>query len=508
MSDPDIQFDPEEVEQIAQTRSPEELAAEEILQYMPDDFVEAYRSKTAARWDSDLYDWDGWPVADYEMDDDDPGRWSEQSYYSSFETDNGVLFELFMGANSDGDHDVMYSSVAGSVEWKRLKHDFGVAKYYDAMAEYYRWVAAHGEDPLRYLHNIETTRKTNHKWLVGVKKVCSVGKFVAARKILDNPPSPPTIKRLSQLPKKVKDYMNLDARGYTQDPWDQIEPYLTVARPNTLGYTHFATVDFNQEEPVENARAKLMAAAEQAAEQASRDSAEALKREVALGESEFDPEEVENLAHQAAADFQGLGMKKWEEYYGPLWGYMTETPSSITVRILADMAKNGKVHTEVWWLYQGQGEWINLATGYVEVARFNTWFMSAVEEIERGGLDESIAESKADYDAHLEKARQMAMGEAVDPEEVEAVATSVPPRWELKWEDTFHRVLGIYFEGKRIGDYTVEISHRGGEQLRRSLDKLIKRLESAVPYQYGAGWVNFWDWYWHAKNRMEEPNDA
>ena len=508
MSDHDIQFDPDEVEALAQWKSPEHLAAEEFVQHMPDDFIEAYRSRSEARWEPESYDWNGWPLADTDYDDDDSDRWSEVSYYSEYMTTGGRIYELFMVSDRDGNHDSMYEAELGSAEWKRLQRELGVANYYSDMAAYYRWVAEYGEDPLRYLPNV-TQRRVDHKWLVGVKLVGGRGKFVAARKILDNPPSPPAVKRLSQVPKEVKDYMNFDKRGYMQDPWAEVEPHMSVSQSNTLGYTHVAHVDFNTQEDVKGSKEKLKELAQQHADKAAQDAAEALKREdAALGES-FDPEEVEAIAQQPNADFGGLGFQPSETQAG-FWEYQTATPLGFKVRIDAKKLGNGRVNSEIWWLYLEEASWINTTIGQVPVERFNQWFTSVVHEIESGTYDAVIRRSKGEYDQFAERDRRRAAGlpESFDPEEVEAVATSIPPRWELKWEDKFRKVLGIYFEGRRIGDYTIDASHRGGEPVRRMLTNKIAEYEKFRPYEYGAGWVNFWDWYWHVGNRKnagEEP---
>jgi hypothetical protein len=120
-------------------------------------------------------------------------------------------------------------------------------------------------------------------------------------------------------------------------------------------------------------------------------------------------------------------------------------------------------------------------------------------------MKEWVERTDEEYREAAEKTRDRALGESdePDPEEVEQTATSVPMRWFLQWEDGIHRQLGIYFKGNLVGKYEVEIGHRGGEPLKRSLMKAIQQLEAQQPYEYGAGWVNFWDWYWHVKNSQE-----
>jgi hypothetical protein len=87
---------------------------------------------------------------------------------------------------------------------------------------------------------------------------------------------------------------------------------------------------------------------------------------------------------------------------------------------------------------------------------------------------------------------------------VEAIAFSIPPKWEFRWEDEAHMLVGIYFQGKKVGEYSIERKPTYAEQVKRSVEKRFKEYDAIKPYEYGVGWVNVWDWYWNVKNSLED----
>ena len=89
----------------------------------------------------------------------------------------------------------------------------------------------------------------SHKWLIGVKLMEGRGKFVSARKILSDPPSPSMIWNLAEVPKEIKDYMSFDSKGLMQDAWKDVEPYLKKSPKSTIGYTHIASIVCKLNEP-------------------------------------------------------------------------------------------------------------------------------------------------------------------------------------------------------------------------------------------------------------------
>jgi len=93
--------------------------------------------------------------------------------------------------------------------------------------------------------------------------------------------------------------------------------------------------------------------------------------------------------------------------------------------------------------------------------------------------------------------------ESLDPEELEAIVFSIPPKWEFRWEDETHRNIGIYFQGKGVGKYFIERKPTDAETVKRSIETTFKKYDEIMPYEYGANWMNVWDWYWRIKNSLD-----
>ncbi len=155
--------------------------AEEILQYMPPEFVRAYRSGREATWDNPYaMDSDWWPS--YDSDDD---TWTQYIYYWDYYTVDGKLYGLVMSGDRDGNHDVNDEAEVGTPEYKRLEQEYGPEAWQKAMNDYYRWVVENRRDPLGYISIPRVPVKK--EWIAGFKKEGDQLKLIAVRRKKQEP---------------------------------------------------------------------------------------------------------------------------------------------------------------------------------------------------------------------------------------------------------------------------------------------------------------------------------
>lgn len=165
-------------------------SAEQILSYMPEEFVRAHRRGETAEWENPYtgdYDW--WPSYD-----DDNDSWTQYLYYWDYRTEGGKLYGTVMVGDRDGNHDVNDEAEVGTEEYQRLEKEYGTDAWQAAMNDYYRWVVEHRKDPLGYIHI--PTREVEKKWIVAFAwdEAASALKLDAIRRVgIDPPPSPPAM---------------------------------------------------------------------------------------------------------------------------------------------------------------------------------------------------------------------------------------------------------------------------------------------------------------------------
>ncbi len=119
---------------------PEEV--KDILQNMPRDFVMAYFKKEYARTDISE------PPEEWWIEESGDGEWYRITYYTEYETDDGRLVELIRKVDEDGNHDTLTGAEVGTEDHRRMKNEYAHYKWLENNANYYRWVAFHGRDPL------------------------------------------------------------------------------------------------------------------------------------------------------------------------------------------------------------------------------------------------------------------------------------------------------------------------------------------------------------------------
>jgi len=219
----------------------------QVLEYMPDSFVAAYRAGRYARWNNPyVADFDWWPTFDDDRDDD---GWYEVFYYWEYETSEGKLFGIVMEGDHDGNHDVHSEAEVGTPEYRKLVEDYGVTGWTNAMLEYWNWVRDHGSDPLGYV--ILPTREVEKKWVAGFVKDGTRLKLSAVRQLVPNPPSPPAVPAEEAIAKAKDDpawkqaleYLLLDANGYTEASIQEVEKEGGKWDRNNRLVIHFSFTD-------------------------------------------------------------------------------------------------------------------------------------------------------------------------------------------------------------------------------------------------------------------------
>jgi len=162
-------------------------AYQDVLQYMPKDFVDAFRKREHAEWrQDDLSYTDNWP--EYDSDHE---SWHEVFYYFNYYTEDGALYLMAMRGDMDGDHDCIDQAEVGSPEAAQMEKDYGSAGWHEAMRDYYNWVIAHREDPLGYIRI--PVIEVKNEYLVGFVKQGEQLKIWGIRQLTPEQPSPPPV---------------------------------------------------------------------------------------------------------------------------------------------------------------------------------------------------------------------------------------------------------------------------------------------------------------------------
>jgi hypothetical protein len=193
------------------------MLPEDILQHMPVEFQNAHARGESAEWeDPHVGERDWWPSFD-----DDDETWSEILYYQNYRTEGGVLYEVVMDCDKDGNHDYVTEAEVGTPEQVEQDKTYGTPGYFSALDQYYGYVADTGNDQLGYLNVSKPAVPPDDEWLVAFVDDGGRPKFSRARHLGQNPPAVPT-NDLNSLPPGVREYCLLDANGNTEATWEDI----------------------------------------------------------------------------------------------------------------------------------------------------------------------------------------------------------------------------------------------------------------------------------------------
>lgn len=196
-------------------------AYDAVLEYMPQEFKEAYAAKEFYEWkQDDDRGLDVFPT--YDDDDAEAGRdpWSEVAYYFNYCTEGGKIFIFAMARDSDGDHELCGAEV-GTPPAAEIEKEYGLERWRTSMIEYWEWVRDHGKDPLNFIHvpNVEV----KHEWLAGFVRHGEKLRLAALRQLTAKKPSPPAVlwpevKAKAEDPawKEALDYCLVDDEGVTE----------------------------------------------------------------------------------------------------------------------------------------------------------------------------------------------------------------------------------------------------------------------------------------------------
>lgn len=195
----------------------------EVLEYMPQDFIDAFKTKKKAEWHNPhAADMDWWPTFD-----DDNDSWYQVIYYFNYYTENGKLYALSMEGDTDGNHDTLEDAEVGTQAYEDLVSCFRHEEHQRAMRQYWQWVAQRGEDPLNYL--MVPTHEVEKEFLVGFVKEGDKLKMVALRKLGQTPPAKPlSLEQATAAAaedadvKKALEYCLLDPAGFTEATEEQV----------------------------------------------------------------------------------------------------------------------------------------------------------------------------------------------------------------------------------------------------------------------------------------------
>lgn len=245
LEDEEDEFSPEEVVAGALTPGYAALNAEEreIYDIAPDAFKEAVETGGDCEWDISGYtppeNW--WPAYD-----DDDETWRKYSYSADYEVRAGHVWVVLQEGDSDGNWDYSDSAQLGTKKYVALVKEFSYGNWQRRMRDYMVWVAEHGEDPLDEFTAPRGPARTD-KWLLGFVEEGGRPKFVKARHILAEPPSPPPFTDMSLLPSVVREYAVLDDAGFIDMSWEEFEALGEVKAHR--GY-HLVVYEPDQPEPL------------------------------------------------------------------------------------------------------------------------------------------------------------------------------------------------------------------------------------------------------------------
>lgn len=197
-------------------------SAQEILDFMPPEFVTAYQAGEEYNWDNphpDAYDWQPSYDGDREEDGDNP--WTEVCYYPNFSTRDRKIFKVMMEVDKEGDHDFADEAEVGTKEEKQMDDIYGVEGYFEAMRDYWTWVIQHGTDPLGYIHLPKT--EVTKRWIASFAREGERLKLTAVRRLGQEPAAmkvsfEQALAHAQQDEdwKKALEYLTVDANGYPE----------------------------------------------------------------------------------------------------------------------------------------------------------------------------------------------------------------------------------------------------------------------------------------------------
>ena len=234
-------FDPEEVVAASTVRSTLGPEAQQIYDIASDDFKAAVERGSTARYDIDFHEHNAWPFYD-----DDSG-WQQSFYSSYYVTSGGKIKIVLEEGDADGNWDWADSAVLDTPDYTALVKEFSYGSWQRRMRDYMEWVAQNGDDPLSEIAAPDRVPSTD-KWLVGFVEQDGRPKFSIARHILAEPPSPPPVRSLEDLPGFVRDYAMLDHEGYVGMSWDEFVALDEVV--NKGGYWQFKVTPESQPVPL------------------------------------------------------------------------------------------------------------------------------------------------------------------------------------------------------------------------------------------------------------------
>ena len=200
-----------------------------VLEYMPDDFVQAFQKKQHAEWHQDDFSWiDMWPSYDDDRADEGENPWSEVFYYFEYETDGGKIDLIVMEGDRDGNHDIVDGAEIGTPEAERLEKEYGADGWFEAMERYWQWVIEHSKDPLHYIRLPQV--EVLSEWLAGFVKDGDRFRLQVVRQLTEQKPSPPLVSfevakekaKTEPAWKELLDYCLVDDQGFTEATEEQI----------------------------------------------------------------------------------------------------------------------------------------------------------------------------------------------------------------------------------------------------------------------------------------------
>ncbi len=265
---------------------------DELLDFMPPEFISAWQSGEMAEWENphpDAYDW----MPEYDDDDD---TWHETTYYPNYRTEGRKLFKVMMSVDRDGDHEYGDEAEVGTEEEKRMDAIYGVEGWFNAMRQYWKWVIMNGTDPLRYLHApmVEVTKR----WIASFARDGDRLKLTAMRRLGQKPAAVKVSAEQAILNaqkdddwKQALEFLFVDDQGYTQATEQQI-----IEHGGQWNAQGLLIVRFEWESKLagENARSNIVKRAREALKQLNRD--QRPKRRRKMGESEESEELIKDVS--------------------------------------------------------------------------------------------------------------------------------------------------------------------------------------------------------------------
>ena len=218
-------------------------AYQDVLQYMPQEFKDAYLAKKFFEWEQDDVSFaDEWPT--YDDDDAEAGHnpWSNKIYYFNYYTEDGKIYLMSMEIDRDGNREVCEDAEIGTPDAARIEKDYGHEGWKKQMITYWEWVREHGEDPLNYIHT--PTIETKQEWIVGFVQDGGKLHLAALRQLTDKKPSPPAVS-----------WPEAKAKAATDPAWKEAVDYCLV---NDEGVTEATEEDITKEGGTKDKKGRLV----------------------------------------------------------------------------------------------------------------------------------------------------------------------------------------------------------------------------------------------------------